>query len=521
MKPRLFIGSSVEGLLVAEAAQANLYRYVETTIWHQGIFELSKSSLDSLQNALDGFDFALFVFTPDDVLKIRGEEHRVARDNVIFELGLFVGRLNKEHCFLLLPENQHDLHLPTDLLGVNPAKYENGRRDGNLQAATSPACAEIREAISKIGVLSPEQTLPAPQPTLQSGNNDAASQSSKIEAEVEKGVESPGTETFIEWAWFDAYRKKDYPLSFKLLHEQQDAGTLSDGLDFRFWDCFLRINVDFSTGVDYTKEQIAQDSSSASLFAVLARSYFDKSLFSEAFATIDQGLAATVANERQFLVVSKANFLNEIGKTEEATAFLEAAILTEPNNPDYYVGYAEILMKAKELTKAKVVLERGLRSAPNSEELLSEYADLTLTLKDFNLSLLSYNRLITRHPTNPDYFARLGNVYLQLDLNGLAAESYDKANELAKEGQGWIWGNLGNLYKNRGFYPQAIKFLKKALELEPDSEYAHNRLATAIKSDEEERKREEELIKSAYVSLFESQKLSEISSIDKETPSKD
>ena len=149
MKPAVFIGSSVEGLSIAHAVQQLLEHDADVTVWSQGVFELSHYPLDSLREALRNSDFGIFIFTPDDMVEMRNEKHSAVRDNVIFEMGMFVGLLGKEKNFIVMPKSQKDLHLPTDLVGLNPAVYDPVRRDGNLTAALGPACNAIRSAIQK------------------------------------------------------------------------------------------------------------------------------------------------------------------------------------------------------------------------------------------------------------------------------------------------------------------------------------------------------------------------------------
>jgi hypothetical protein len=146
-RPKVFIGSSKERLSIALAIQENLHDCSETTIWNQGVFELTSNILNDLIAATDNFDFAIFVFHPDDKLEIRNESFRVVRDNLIFELGLFIGKLGSDKVFYLLPKSYETLHLPTDLLGINAGEYDNVRSDENLVAATAPFCNRIRSRI--------------------------------------------------------------------------------------------------------------------------------------------------------------------------------------------------------------------------------------------------------------------------------------------------------------------------------------------------------------------------------------
>ena len=86
-------------------------------------------------------------------MRIRGREFVAARDNVLFELGLFIGRLGRERTFLVMPKGQTDFRIATDLVGLHPASFDPDRSDGNLRAAVGPACNSIRNRIRQVGPL--------------------------------------------------------------------------------------------------------------------------------------------------------------------------------------------------------------------------------------------------------------------------------------------------------------------------------------------------------------------------------
>lgn len=155
MKPRLFIASSTKGRRIAEVIQLELKNAARVTIWDQAFFRLSTTVLEAFEEQFEEFNFAVFVFLPEDTTKMRGNAYRTIRDNVILELGFAIGRLGRKRCFIVVPEKrntgEYDIHLPTDIEGIMYATYDppaaRNRKLRDLQSALGPACAQIREAM--------------------------------------------------------------------------------------------------------------------------------------------------------------------------------------------------------------------------------------------------------------------------------------------------------------------------------------------------------------------------------------
>ncbi|MEH7454793.1 TIR domain-containing protein [Gottfriedia acidiceleris] len=60
-------------------------------------------TMDDLEKQLDTNDFAVFIFTPDDIIEVRNEKYLATRDNTMFEMGLFWGRLKRGRVFYIMP----------------------------------------------------------------------------------------------------------------------------------------------------------------------------------------------------------------------------------------------------------------------------------------------------------------------------------------------------------------------------------------------------------------------------------
>lgn len=142
-KPRLFIGSSLEGLPIAHAAEDALREVAEPTVWTEAAFRPGRLLLETLESKLKEFDFALFVASPDDALVKRDEQGKAMRDNVLFEFGLFMGVLGRRRTYLLLPSDAQ-LILPVDLGGLLVGRYAAG---SPRPLAAAGNCQSLVEAI--------------------------------------------------------------------------------------------------------------------------------------------------------------------------------------------------------------------------------------------------------------------------------------------------------------------------------------------------------------------------------------
>jgi CRP/FNR family transcriptional regulator, cyclic AMP receptor protein len=147
-KPKLFIISSVEALPVAREISAGLQHDCLPTVWSEGVFWASGYPLDVLEQAVDKSDFAVAVAQFEDVVQTRDGTHQAMRDNVIFELGMFVGRLSRHRTILVHP-SLPNLTLPSDLRGITPAAYIPPDSPDDLPSRLGPVCNEIRKLIQK------------------------------------------------------------------------------------------------------------------------------------------------------------------------------------------------------------------------------------------------------------------------------------------------------------------------------------------------------------------------------------
>lgn len=147
--PILFIGSSRESLPIVEAIVGGLKGApFIVRPWTGGVFTASQFPIDDLAKQVFACDFAALLLGPDDEVLSRGVTSNAPRDNVLFELGLFMGALERARSFFIVPRDV-DVKIPSDILGLNSMRFTS--RTGSLSDNVVPVCEELSGLIARYG----------------------------------------------------------------------------------------------------------------------------------------------------------------------------------------------------------------------------------------------------------------------------------------------------------------------------------------------------------------------------------
>jgi len=128
---RVFVASSSEQIETAERIARVLSGApeLEVQVWNKGAFDFSASYMESLELAVEQTDFAVVVLTADDKAKVRRDHVKLPRDNVNFELGLFIGGLGRRRCFFFI-DGESRTRIASDLSGIEPVTFYAGADAG-------------------------------------------------------------------------------------------------------------------------------------------------------------------------------------------------------------------------------------------------------------------------------------------------------------------------------------------------------------------------------------------------------
>jgi len=483
-KPTVFIGSSVEHKHLAEVVQSLLDYDVTPVVWTQDTFEPSHFPLESLENSLDLVDFAILICAPEDITTMRGQQHHTVRDNVLFELGLFIGRLSRQRTFLIAPRSQ-SVHLPSDLSGLSPETYDPALLSTNPEAALGPACGKIKRAIRKLGNVS--RPDPAEAPDYQKSHEIPQADEHKFN-EVDEPA-SDWTSTDYRWRYFFALTRDDEPKAQRIADGflESVASSPESIAEWEAWQQYAAQLAGKGGDLDVIRNKSTLFPQSARLKKLLAQSllhYGDKeSALSLLFEALGQAsemqLAAKIVD--QALDIDEPSphkartLLDALNRIPRSTSADETSYLDAISKIAKSGGFEEV---------SKAILEVLLSVQPQDTQTRASLAYSYSEAGEQELSMLHYE-LVPAQERSGMTWNNLGVAYSRLQLSGKAVASYQVA---ADKGESIAEGNLAHLLKDAGFFTEAKERAERALKLETP----HENVIEALRAIQEARSSEDE-----------------------------
>jgi hypothetical protein len=156
-KPSIFIASSSRTATLAEVLRDQLITgdFANATLRNEERNRrLGATTIQMLEGAAAKYDFAVVILARDDVLIKETGDALKARDDCVFEAGLFINALGRERCFLINSVEQREL--PSDLAGVislpfkEPETTKLSDRDACTEAIRSVTAA-LKDSVQRAG----------------------------------------------------------------------------------------------------------------------------------------------------------------------------------------------------------------------------------------------------------------------------------------------------------------------------------------------------------------------------------
>lgn len=305
----------------------------------------------------------------------------------------------------------------------------------------------------------------------------------KRQEEVAKTPEKKGPSETDDSVWVDDFTAKKYKEAMKKVEDMIRVEVNPEAkLELEIWSAYCLFRIDEQEGASKLDDILSKNSSSISVNDLISNIYLWEDYIERSEEILNNAIIM-FPKEPSFVSILAQCFHKKNG-IDKAIEYLESSHLQDSS--EVAMRLSSLYKDKKELVKARDALHKVYIKSSKSKEIMFQYADLAMDLDDYESALYLLDRLTSEFPENHTYCGYLSNCAVKLEYHDLALRSCKKAELLSESKQEWIIANIGNIYKNRGFYSEAIEYLQRSLELDKSSQYSHDRLSTALKLKKEE-----------------------------------
>lgn len=195
--------------------------------------------------------------------------------------------------------------------------------------------------------------------------------------------------------------------------------------------------------------------------------YYEQNKLNDALRIFSKGVSLFADDFR--LNFLSGNTLYRLGKERESLPYLEKALAAAPSDINTISTLGIIYDNLKMDDECDKLYEQAFKYYPDNILLLNNYAyhlsERGIRLKE---ALEMSKKTIEREPENPSYLDTYGWIYFKL-------KDYDKAEIYIKKAvdlgsNAVLLDHLAQIYEAKGEIIKALKYWKKALDLDPENE---------------------------------------------------
>jgi tetratricopeptide (TPR) repeat protein len=204
----------------------------------------------------------------------------------------------------------------------------------------------------------------------------------------------------------------------------------------------------------------------------LAYAYQSSGDIAQIFPSADRVVELDPNNIEAYIILTESAL--EINNPEKALQYCKMAQRVDPAHPSILFSKARALDMIGKSPEALQTFEQALENSPQSVQLMLEHAQLTRRALGNSAEIEALNALAKDFPDDAFVFAALAEALIennQLDSAILAAQNAlqkDQGN-LNDLQESHLHIMLGRLMRRTGQLDQAINYLSKAIQKNPDS----------------------------------------------------
>jgi tetratricopeptide (TPR) repeat protein/SAM-dependent methyltransferase len=189
---------------------------------------------------------------------------------------------------------------------------------------------------------------------------------------------------------------------------------------------------------------------------------------------------APVASKKTAIaLIDEGNALEEQGRTAEAMACYDAAVVTDPRCARAHLNRGNILLARTQIDEARTAYQLAMACDPHYAAAHFNLGNLNYHAGEFEHALRNYRAATSVKPDFADAFVGMANTLDRLNRADEAVQDYKRALAI-NPGYAEAHFNLGVLAMSRGRHDEAAASLRHATEIRPDFARAHHMLGVVL-----------------------------------------